>query len=679
MRDWLPFVPALLFTVVLLWVPGFLLQLALRDRRPLFLLASPVYSMAVIGTAGVVLQLVGLPFSWETIALFTAVVAVLAAGTGWLLTRHRSPLRPDVTGTAAETGLGNPGPRLRSARAWLPALAVLLGAVLLARRLLFVIQEPERFSQRYDNVFHLNAIRYAVETASASSLTLGRMTSPEAEIAIYPAVWHGLAALVHPLADNSPMVASNIVLLGVGALVWPAACVYSSRITVGGSPVALILAGVASAGFALFPFSLMEFGPLFPNLLGLSVAPVVLAHTAILLGLDADSRAAARPRRMGDTVFDALTCLLVTAGAVLAHPNILTLLLALSIPMVLTAWFRALRPAAAERATLHVVVLVLALGVAAVLWSWAWSALGTDFVRFPHTTPAGASGEAMLFATNRRVDIPWVLAALTVVGVVAAIRGRGLRWLAGSHAIALFLYVVAASAPVDDWREWVVGSWYQDSFRLAASLPVTAVPLISLGASATVEALRRRASEALPTQRRTAQNQRLVTIGVIALAVLVSLPLTQRGTMRDTLLAAQARYGWTAEDGVLTLEELDLLKRLPDLTDPEDTILVNPWNGGALAYAVSGSLVTQYHLGGPGRELAAIIEGLAGADAEQACALSRSRSIDYVLDFGQQYLEIDTPKADPYHPIDQLGPMAEPNLELVASEGAAELWAVTAC
>ncbi len=682
LTDWLPYVPALLLVVALLWIPGLLLQVLVRDLRPLFFLAAPAYSLAVVGTAGVVLEIADIGFSLLTVGAYTLVTGLLAGVLGLLFQRWRAPTAgsPPASRTADDHGrglLGLPAPTVYRGSV---VLGLLLGGALLARRLLFVAPEPDRFAQRYDNIFHLNAIRYVVETASASSLTLGRMVNPDKAVAVYPAGWHGLAGLAYPLADQSPMVASNVVLFVVAALVWPASCLFLTRTLVGPSPVGLVVAGVASAGFALFPFSILEFGPLLPNLLGLSVAPVALGYLATLLGLDADSRVTRARRAPAQVVFLGLCWMVVTGGALVAHPNIGTLLLVLLIPMVLVTWWGAVRRTLGSRRRGRTVLVGLLLPLAAYAWAHLWDSLGTDFIRFAHTSPAGAYGEALLYATNARLDIPWFLVVLTVLGVAATIVRRELRWLGIAQFLVVFLYVVAASAPRGPWREWAVGSWYQDSFRLAASLPVAAVPLIALGAATLTDLLRRRAEAAVPPERLTPRARQLAAGGAVVLVLAASVPLTQMRTMRDTLLATQARFGWDNEDGILSEDEMELLEQLPQLTDEDDVILVNPWNGGSLAYAVAGIDVTQYHIGGPGgAQLAEIIAGLPVEEPARACELAQSESIDYVLNFGRQYLEIDTPRARPYLPIDTLGDRPETNLELVASEGEAELWEVTAC
>lgn len=372
---------------------------------------------------------------------------------------------------------------------------------------------------------------------------------------------------------------------------------------------------------------------------------------------------------------------MVTGGVSIAHPNVLALLLVVLIPMALGVWGRATGRALTCRAVRPAAVLVLVLVAAVVTWWVLWDALATDFVRFPHTTPAAAYGEGILYATNGRIDIPWALVALTVVGAAAALHQCRLRWLLVAHLLVVSLYAVAASAAAHGaWRAWAVGVWYEDSFRLGAALPVTGVPLIAFGAAVLADAVLARIPRIASPSPRLARPRRLAAAGTVVVVVLTGVLLTQRGTMRDTLVAAQARFGWNHENGILTADEHALLRRLPELLAPGDLVLVNPWNGGSLAYAVSGTRVTQYHIADPDRQFAAVLAGVPDASPEEACQLAEAHSIDYVLDFGPQHLNLDNPRAVPYRPIDGLGATGtEPNLDLVASEGQAELWEVTAC
>ena len=49
-------------------------------------------------------------------------------------------------------------------------------------------------SLTFDNVFHLNAIRYVLDTGAASPLQLGQMTSPSGGVPFYPSAATGTHA-----------------------------------------------------------------------------------------------------------------------------------------------------------------------------------------------------------------------------------------------------------------------------------------------------------------------------------------------------------------------------------------------------------------------------------------------------------------------------------------------------
>ncbi|MFW6188464.1 MAG: DUF6541 family protein, partial [Actinomycetota bacterium] len=275
LTDWWPHLPAFLVLLAFLWLPGLALLWAFGQRGGRILLTAPAFGVAVVGLTGVVLDLVGIPYGVLTQAAAVVVLAVLA----WLVGRL-VPRGGHAPGSSAAGEPEDPETRFAARRRWLfpagAAVGLAVGALLLVRRLVSVIGNPEAIAQRWDNIFHLNAIRYVVETGSGSTLTLNRMVDPERTIALYPAAWHQLASLVVPLTGDSVLVAHNLTLLAVAGLVWPASCIFLVRCLVGPSPVAAVAAGTAAAGFSVFPLGLMAWGPLFPNILALAILPVAL-------------------------------------------------------------------------------------------------------------------------------------------------------------------------------------------------------------------------------------------------------------------------------------------------------------------------------------------------------------------------------------------------------------------
>ena len=679
LTDWGPHLPAFLVLLAFLWLPGLALLWAFGQRGGRILLTAPVFSVAVVGLTGVVLDLAGIPYGALTQVAAAVVLAVLAWLVGRLLPRGGHAPGPH------DAGADPAGPAERSGGAgrWLfpagAAAGLAIGAVLLVRRMASVIGHPEAMAQRWDNIFHLNAIRYVVETGNGSTLTLNRMVSPESTIALYPAAWHQLASLAVPLAGDSVLVAHNLTLLAVGGLVWPASCIFLVRCLVGPSPVAAVVAGTAAAGFSVFPLGLMAWGPLFPNILALALAPVSLGLLVRLLGpgVSAD-RTARTPDAAGRVRLAA--SLVVTLGALfVSQPNAFLALLVVAVPLAATAWWLGLRAAAGARRRGPALGLAAVAVVVVTTWLLLWNVLTTDRAWDPFTSFGRGVGEAVMFTANGRDDVPWVLVVLTAAGIYAAISRRRLRWLVLGHLSLVLLYAVSAGGEEGPWREWLTGGWYVDSYRLAATLPLTAVPLAALGAAHVVEGLAAGATAlASFAGRPRAARTALPVAAVVVLALVV--PYSQIGSLTQATRWGKQYYAWEGAESVLTRDEYELLEDLDELTDPEDVIAVNPWNGGSLAFAVGERPVTQYHVGTPGPEVREIVTGIdAAVPGSPACEAAEELDVRYVLDFGTQFIIPDEPSALAYTGVNAVDPAVDLNLVLVERNGQAALYEIVGC
>ena len=73
---------------------------------------------------------------------------------------------------------------------------------------------------------------------------------------------------------------------------------------------------------------------------------------------------------------------------------------------------------------------------------------------------------------------------LMIIGLVVAVRSPRMRWLAVLWTMLAALYAIAASIGLAWLRGFAVGAWYEDPYRLAAMIPVAAIPLAGIGAAA---------------------------------------------------------------------------------------------------------------------------------------------------------------------------------------------------
>jgi hypothetical protein len=96
-------------------------------------------------------------------------------------------------------------------------------------------------------------------------------------------------------------------------VVWPLSCVALVRVLVGPSWSALAATPVVAVGFIAYPWSLLSFGVLWPNLIGLSLVPAALATVLVVIGTGAPG-SLTRPRA-------ALLLPVLVVGLGLGHPN----------------------------------------------------------------------------------------------------------------------------------------------------------------------------------------------------------------------------------------------------------------------------------------------------------------------------------------------------------------------
>ncbi|XAS66182.1 DUF6541 family protein [Micrococcaceae bacterium Sec5.7] len=663
--DWWHALPAIALAAGLLFFPGLILGRALGAKGFASAAVAPLVSCGLIGVAGVAGGALGL--AWG-IWLYAG-VTVLCAGLAMLLRRLRhgkvTPVLPSsVPGTVQ----------------WVSILAGLVaGAVLIATRLLPAMGKPGNFAQVYDNVFHLNAIRYILESGNASTLTLGRMLNPEAGIAIYPSVWHSLAALVSQLAHQDVFVSESAVIVAVSAILWPFGCIMLVRGILGPRVLPVVFAGVLSGGFWIFPFQLLQWGPLYPNALAFCLLPLALL---VLVGLFNAGR-----ERFMDHLTLAVVLLIGVAALFLTQPNGASALLAFSVPLIAAAWFRQIGNRIHAKAGFRsfVPVVLWGLGAAAAFFV-VWNALLLDFDAWKPSRTLSQAATDVAVGSVLGGGTTLVAAVAALLGILTIVLRRRGGWMIACAAIAGALYVIAVFMYQGRFRSFTIGSWYQDPYRLAALVPLFTLVLACVGADglvSAVERLRQRigssAKPGLPAFRGS-----LTVYGSVAAIVCASLLSPLVAMVQGPGLAAvsaKIRLSYSFVPGwVVSNDEFALMSRLDDAVPSDAVIGVNPFNGGSLAYAISGRRVTQYHLTpGPGADLKIIAKGLLSADkGSEVCRLANDEHITYILDFNSFYM-LNWVEARAYPAFVNVAASPGAHVRLVDQQGAAKLYKVTGC
>lgn len=657
--SWWSIVPHLCLGIGVLFVPGLCVGWVSRLRGIALLAVAPAITVSIVAVAALIAPLINMRWSIVPVGIFALIVAAIA----WVATKLLSPAG------AAER------PRTQTPIKWLnvggQTLALVAAAFLISRRLVVAFGRPEAFSQTFDNVFHLNAVRYILDTGSGSSITVSGMTGG----GFYPAAWHDLVALIAVTTGASIPVSVNVINLIVGSIVWPLGCILLAHKVLGERVAVSVAAGILSAAFGAFPLLLLDFGVLYPNFLGNALLPIAVALGIQALGLGwSSSRSAA----VSWLLFAA-----VLPGLTLAHPSSTMALLAMLLPPLLILWFRGV--VAIRRRSQHValrlggmaLLLLLGLGAAVVLWK---AIRPPEVAAFwpPIETTGRAIGEVLTSSAIGR-SVSWAVALLAVAGLISVIRRRQQYWLIGMFVVIASLFVIVASFPFGSLRTFFTGVWYNDPPRLASLLPMVLLPFAVVGAVRGWDRwlepqLRGLASR---SRRKTplAASKPLAAVGAVAVICLLTLA-TQQANVREATNSAAAGYRLANDSPLVSSDEMTLMNRLPAEV-PQDAVLVgNPWNGSALAYAFTGRKLVQLHMLSelPSGAVELFTRLNTAKTDPTICPIVQKLHVGYVLDFGHQEVHGGD---NGFRGLDNL--VASGVASLVDSQGQAKIYKLTAC
>lgn len=546
---------------------------------------------------------------------------------------------------------------------------LVVGGGVILYRLLQIFGSPEFVSQTADNVFHLNAVRYIMDTGNASSLSLG--AAGGSAPSFYPAAWHGLAALV-AVASGTPIAAAVASLnLVIGAVVWPLSTWYLCRTLLGGSTQMNIGFGLLVSAFSAFPYLLVDWGVLYPNYLGMAVLPAI---TAVVITLSRNGTLL-RPHR----VMLPWLALVGLAGASLSHPNTVICLLATIVPFL---FMRILRPSVAravrDGSVRHFAVKTTLVLVLAVIIVVSWLVLRpfpiTSFqVTWPpYQSTAQAVGEA-LSATHSARGAAWASGVFLVVGLGIALGRPGQRWLVLAFGTWTLLFVAVTAWAPSLVRAFLTGGWFDDYKRIAAGLVVVSLPIAVLGFMTVCQCV---ASVITGVEARRRQP---VILGTAVLLGTLTLFMSQAGPIRDAAIAAKSNYNLRPGSPIMSSDEYKLYSELSDLVPQGAVIAGNPWDGSAWAYFVSGRHVLYPHvLAAMDEDEALIARSLRNASTDPAiCKAAERLHVEYAINSDELIYLPGNPNNQAYPGLEDLDQAK--GFQLIAQVGANRLYKISGC
>ncbi|MEV4666851.1 DUF6541 family protein [Microbacterium sp. LWO12-1.2] len=647
--DWIAHSGLLLLALLVVFLPGLLVGLALRLRGLMLWASAPSISVGLLSLLAIVFPLLGIRWALTAVALAVVIIAVVSLLVSFGVRHGREIVD---------------APRPQAGHALLVVVGLVVGGGLNAARLMTYVGTPTAISQTNDAVFHLNALRWAAESGTVSSLDLSGLLGGTT---FYPAAWHAITSLVAPDIELIP-VAANMVALVIAAAVWPLGVTLLASVVSRGDRIVTALAAALSAGLMAFPQLMFEWGVLYPYAVSLAVVPAAVALTITAVR---SWRGARRGDRLRLAAGPGVAALLAVAAVTLSQPSSV-----LAWGLLVMLWFTGsllvgirspqARPVlrwvaiAGGWAALAIVWLILAYLAGPVLWR----------------SYRGVFGAVADVLVNSHSLLPaaWGMSVLLLAGVVAAVRERRLRWLLIGWAGFSVLYIVSVSTDLPVIKRVLTGPWYGDSFRLAAMVPIVVVPLAAFGLAMIIRII----TTAVPRLSRARRDAvALASMAVIAIVGAIGIVLTPVVLLRVAdETDEQSRYTMNA-DSYLSADEYRLLTELPELVPRDALLIANPSTGAGFAY-VLGERDIVPRTWAPPQSLAwdLIADGLrdAGDDPAICEALAAYGAPDYVLDFG-----VGGTGPGEYLMPGMTDFEGRPGFEEVAREGEASLWRITAC
>lgn len=627
-----------------LWLPGLAMTYALQLRGIGAVAVAPALSCSLLGCGAVLAAYAGVRWSVGLLLLATLVAVVVAR----VVRRWLGPApRRD---------------RWRVRRA--AVLGTLVGAAFLAFAMSRAIGSASAVPAQPDATYHLNSIRSMLAGGDFSSLDGGAFLYGRPH-SFYPSTFQGVAATAGLVVHAQPIVLANVLALLAPAVVWTGGCVFLGRQLFGPSRAALVFSGLAASSFTAMPFLVAGYGPLWPLLLGLSLLPSLLGLLLPLFGLAA-ADVVGRPRA-------AVLLAAAVAGLAFVHPDALASLVVLTYVVAVVSALTALvrGPRTPGRAT----AAVLALALPPLLWVAVLQlprarAMSRAYRVGPVVSHGRGLADALLNRPYHAHTALWVTSAVALLGVLACLWRRRLRWL-GAAYVVLALVSVGVAAVQDGYTRALTVYWYNDPPRLAALVPLAGAPALAAGLLALSGHLRGRPGVGV---------RRPGALSALAVAVLyvVATLGNNHGAQVSTLRPYYHPRNPSA--ALLTPQEADALQVLARSIPRDAVVADNPWRGHALLYAFTARRVVFYSekaVTTPDRQVVADALFLAASPQHpEVCPAVRALGATYVITGGRNELPNRNGR-DQFLGVDLVP--GRPGFALVARSAPYALWRITAC
>lgn len=576
---WPIFVLDFLIAIVMLYVPGFLLLSQFRFHQSVRIIFSPLFSMLLLTVGAALLSLLNISGQWHFVLLVSAMPALIAATTKLLyrLVKNRASI---LKNNERRMEKGATDTHTSEMVFFEPKTALLyviisfcVGYVIFIRNL----DTPLSIFQENDCYFHLNLIRRSLE-----SELFFNISQPG-----YPQAWHVITALLADAFGNNVGIAVNAVNFALIAVVFPLGMYFFISQIVQKSKISLWGAFCVLA-FTAYPWGLLVFGPLYPNLASLAVLPIAMSLYIRCFQISVPLKTTLARF----SVF-VISCL----GLAMIHPGSIFVGITLLTPYTVSAIYLSANPSLAplSKRIIRIVLFLLFVATVWVILFLAPPLSSTVSFHWPaYLSKTQAVVSAALLALTKASAPQLVLASLTIIGFIYSLYTPEYRWLAASYAITQVMRFV--NVTTDGFlKHLLTGFWYTDEFRVAALVAIAGIPLATLGIYSIASFLNRLIITLIKPRDHQAM-AKIVNAGfIIFLAIAIYMPnyqipmnqyvVTGFGQITDMLRNGNSLQ---PDQNAYDYAEYQFIERVAAIV-PEDSMIVNvPFDGSIYAYGLNG-------------------------------------------------------------------------------------------
>lgn len=620
---WFDFGITVALCAAFLYLPGCLL---LRGAGFSWLAAIPfaaVLDVTAYSLLAIAYAKVGIPSSWATLGIPVAVI-----GAALLILRlARCCSNPaELFDFVSRADAGEAHARSLSKSRWFQllslALYVVAGIVVSAFVFGVSLGTPDAFVQEYDNLHHLGTTHSYLHWGNWSSLENTIYSAPADDAydpfgysSYYPSGWNCLAAMAAQISGVSASAANNAMNFATTALVLPISFHCFMRTVFADRPSVVPFGAFSCVAFTAFPWAMLIFGPLYPNMLGFSLLPALMASFMAVFRIGAPR--SSRIAMAALFVLGVASCAFTQPNAVFAAA---ALLIAFCVSSI-SGWVDGLGLCRSRRIARKLLLCAGFVVLAAALWIALFNLPFLKGVTLYHWPPLRSPTEAVddVLTLSYRLDSPqYVLAALVLAGAALTLFRRRYLWMTASWLFVAVIYI--ADAAYDGAvKQLLSGFWYSDSLRVASLGAIAAMPLAALGLWAVARvfsAAVRKVAGAIgrcPSSAPGCSGRLHGTSAFVASAMIAALAFAM--VIRPDAILSRSLHGtgafthmisnldWMCDadrDDVYDPGERAFVRKVKEML-PEGALVINvPDDGSAFAYAADDLKIMYCYLGGYG-------------------------------------------------------------------------------